>query len=46
MSITLMSEVWPLNMKSTDKIVLLALADAASDRGGSDLDPCQIESSS
>lgn len=31
MSITLMSEVWPLDLPSTDKLVLLALADAAND---------------
>lgn len=34
MSITIMSEVWPLEMSSTDKLVLLALADAANDEEG------------
>lgn len=34
MSITIMSAVWPLQMSSTDKIVLLALADAANDEEG------------
>ncbi len=34
MSITIMAEVWPLEMSSTDKLVLLALADAANDEEG------------
>lgn len=34
MSITLMSEVWPLEMPPSDKLVLLALADAANDEEG------------
>lgn len=33
MSITLMSEVWRLDLPTTDKMVLLALADAANDDG-------------
>lgn len=32
MSITLMSEVWPLDLPPTDKSVLLALADSANDQ--------------
>ena len=31
MSLTLMAEVWPLDMSPTDKVVLLALADSAND---------------
>ena len=33
MSVTLMAAVWPLDIPTTDKMVLLALADAANDSG-------------
>jgi len=33
MSVTLMAAVWPLPLSTTDKVVLLALADAANDEG-------------
>lgn len=33
MSVTIMAAVWPLPLSTTDKIVLLALADAANDEG-------------
>lgn len=33
MSVTLMSAVWPMDLPTTDKMVLLALADAANDDG-------------
>lgn len=33
MSVTIMSAVWPLDLPTTDKMVLLALADAANDAG-------------
>ena len=33
MSISLMAQAWPLDISTTDKMVLLALADAANDAG-------------
>lgn len=33
MSVTIMSAVWPMDLPTTDKMVLLALADAANDDG-------------